>query len=105
MEDATEHSLDECFFVFDDEIGSETADPEQVPLFFYPPSLPVLDLAGYVSAMQVFAQVRARKNCRASLTVSAPQGLWRSRAGRRTVATQQAGCLERGRRHHGAGRP
>lgn len=52
-----QHDLGVCFFAFDGLLQEETAIPEECPLFFFPPSLPCLDLAGYVSAMVVFAEV------------------------------------------------
>lgn len=48
-----------CFFIFDNMIESETADPEECPLFFHPSSMPInlqSFLLGYVSAMAVFVE-------------------------------------------------
>jgi hypothetical protein len=48
-----------AFFIFDNLIESETADPAECPLFFHPASMPVnlqSFLLGYVSAMAVFVE-------------------------------------------------
>jgi hypothetical protein len=48
-----------AFFIFDNMIESETADPSECALFFHPSSMPVnlqSFLLGYVSAMAVFVE-------------------------------------------------
>jgi hypothetical protein len=55
------YAVSKCFFMFDEFIQSETAAAEDIPLFSHPPSLTdIVGLAGYVSAMVVFASVRNR---------------------------------------------
>ncbi len=53
-------AVSKCFFMFDDMIQSESAAPEDIPLFSHPASLTdIVGLAGYMAAMVVFASVRA----------------------------------------------
>jgi len=51
--------IEKTFFVFDDKCTDERATSEEIPLFFYPPSVPIdqkLFLIGSVFAIISFAQ-------------------------------------------------